>query len=104
MFAATDKLSSLQQALQLTQRMLSLAKQQSWDDLSPLEQQREALLQAVFPVDKASQTDSIAEAIRELIEANHQLVAQCQSGKHSLQMQMRDAKFTQKAVSAYQSN
>lgn len=100
-----DKLNMLQQALQLTQEMLKLAKQQKWDALEPLNQQRQSLLQAIFPLaDNPPSVESFSTLLQSLIDTNHQLIAHCKEGKQSLQLQMREAKFTQKAVTAYQSN
>jgi|SRR5690554_2111657 len=100
-----NKLNDLQQALSLTQQMLSLAKEQQWDMLEALEKQRETLLDSIFPLDEASaQQAEISAVLPVLIDTNEQLIAQCQQGKQALQSQMRDARFTQKAVTAYQSS
>ncbi len=100
-----DKFHILQEALQLTRNMLDLARQQGWDELAAIEKQRQVLLQAVFPLDEDSpEMERLAKLLQTLIDTNHELIAQCQQGKQSLQLQMRDAKFTKKAVTAYQSN
>lgn len=100
-----DKLQTLQQALQFTQNMLSLAKQQQWDELAAIEKQRQVLLQGVFPlVDNSLEMETLAKVLQKLIDTNNELIAHCQQGKQSLQLQMRNAKFTHKAVTAYQSN
>lgn len=105
MTASHNKLQLLQQAHQLTQNMLSLAKQQKWEDLQKLETQRQVLLNDIFPLtDDDSETETFLIALQTLIDTNQALIAHCQEGKHSLQLQMRDAKFTKKAVTAYQSN
>jgi len=105
MSSPQEKLKTLQQASELTQTMLELAKQQKWEDLDPLEKQRQLLLQAVFPLaEDFSEIEGLATELELLIDINNQLIAHCQQGKHSLQLQLRDAKFTQKAVTAYQSN
>ena len=100
-----DKFKDLQQALTLTQQMLSLAKDLHWDSLGPLEKQRQLLLDRVFPLEEtAAQQAEIAAVLPVLINTNEQLIAQCQQGKQELQSQLRDARFTQKAVNAYQSS
>lgn len=100
-----DKLNDLQQALALTQQMLSLAKDLQWDSLGPLEKQRQLLLDRVFPLEEtADQQAEITAVLPVLIDTNEQLIAQCQQGKQELQSQLRDARFTQKAVNAYQSS
>lgn len=105
MTASHDKLQLLQQAHQLTQNMLSLAKQQKWEELQKLKKQRQVLLNDIFPLnDDDSEMETFSIALQTLIDTNQALIAHCQEGKHSLQLQMRDAKFTKKAVTAYQSN
>jgi len=105
MIHSDDKLELLQQALQLTQKMLDSAKKQNWEALEPIEKQRQLLLQTVFPLsDDAIEVERISTDLQKLIDTNNELIAHCEKGKHSLQLQMRDAKFTQKAVTAYQSN
>lgn len=105
MTTSHDKLQLLQQAHQLTQNMLSLAKQQKWEDLQKLEKQRQILLNDIFPLtDDDSEMETFLIALQTLIDTNQALIAHCQEGKHSLQLQMRNAKFTKKAVTAYQSN
>lgn len=100
-----NKIKLLQQALQLTRKMLDSAKQQNWEALEPIEKQRQVLLQAVFPLsDDLIEAEKISTDLQKLIDTNNELIAHCQKGKQSLQLQMRDAKFTQKAVTAYQSN
>lgn len=100
-----NKLNDLQQALALTKQMLSLAKDLQWDSLAPLEKQRQLLLDRVFPLEEtAAQQAEITAVLPVLIDTNEQLVAQCQQGKQQLQSQLRDARFTQKAVNAYQSS
>lgn len=100
-----DKFNDLQQALALTQQMLSLAKELQWDNLEPLEKQRQLLLDRVFPLEEtAAQQAEIAAVLPVIINTNEQLIAQCQQGKQELQSQLRDARFTQKAVNAYQSS
>ncbi|WP_292360307.1 MULTISPECIES: flagellar protein FliT [unclassified Methylophaga] len=95
----------LQQALQLTQNMLNLAKQKNWEALDPIEKKRQLLLDALFPLaDSSVEIKKVATDLQKLIDTNNELIAHCQKGKQSLQLQMRDAKFTQKAVTAYQSN
>lgn len=100
-----DKFNMLQQAAQLTKKMLSLAKQKKWEELDPIEAKRQLLLQTVFPLaDDALETQRFSIELQMLIDTNHELIAHCRQGKQALQLQMRDAKFTQKAVTAYQSN
>ena len=105
MTISQEKLQNLQQASELTQSMLDLAKQQKWEDLEAIEKKRQLLLHNVFPVaEDSSEIEGFTAELQTLIDINNQLIAHCQQGKDSLQLQMRDAKFTQKAVTAYQSN
>ncbi|WP_296593871.1 flagellar protein FliT [Methylophaga sp.] len=102
---SNDKLNSLRQAVQLTQTMLAMAQQKQWNDLPEIENKRRILLQSIFPLDEDSpEIVSQATVLQTLIDTNNELIAHCQEGKQSLQLQMRDAKFTHKAVTAYQSN
>jgi hypothetical protein len=102
---SNDKLNSLRQAVQLTQSMLAMAQQKQWNDLPEIENKRRILLQSIFPLDEDSpETESQSTVLQTLIDTNNELIAHCQEGKQSLQLQMRDAKFTHKAVTAYQSN
>jgi hypothetical protein len=102
---SNDKLNSLRQAVQLTQSMLAMAQQKQWNDLPEIENKRRILLQSIFPLDEDSPEIEIqATVLQTLIDTNNELIAHCQEGKQSLQLQMRDAKFTHKAVTAYQSN
>jgi|TARA_R110000851_G_scaffold78171_3_gene172396 flagellar protein FliT len=102
---SNDKLNSLRQAVQLTQSMLAMAQQKQWNDLPEIESKRRILLQSIFPLDEDSpEIGSQATVLQTLIDTNNELIAHCQEGKQSLQLQMRDAKFTHKAVTAYQSN
>jgi len=99
------KLNSLRQAVQLTQSMLAMAQQKQWNELPEIENKRQILLQSIFPLDEDSpEIESQATVLQTLIDTNNELIAHCQEGKQSLQLQMRDAKFTHKAVTAYQSN
>lgn len=105
MSPSDNKLKMLQQTHQLTQTMLNLAKQEKWEAIEPLNQQRQVLLQAIFPIaDSLDEMETISSVLRSLIDTNQELIAHCQEGKQSLQLQMRQAKFTQKAVTAYHSN
>ncbi|MBN46511.1 MULTISPECIES: flagellar protein FliT [unclassified Methylophaga] len=100
-----DKIEMLQQALELTQNMLNLSKQHNWEALDPIEKERQLLLEALFPLaDSSVEIEKMSTDLQRLIDTNNELIAHCQKGKQSLQLQMRDAKFTQKAVTAYQSN
>lgn len=100
-----SKLNDLQQALSLTQQMLSLAKESQWVDLEPLEKQRQLLLDRAFPLEEAAdQQAEMTAVLSTLIDTNERLIAQCQQGKQALQSQLQDARFTQKAVTAYQSS
>ena len=102
---SNDKLNSLRQAVQLTQSMLAMAQQKQWNDLPEIENKRRILLQSIFPLDEDSpEIESQATVLQTLIDTNNELIAHCQEGKQSLQLQMRNAKFTHKAVTAYQSN
>jgi len=102
---SNDKLNSLRQAVQLTQTMLAMAQQKQWNDLPEIENKRRILLQSIFPLDEDSpEIESQSTVLQTLIDTNNELIAHCQEGKQSLQLQMRDAKFTHKAVTAYQSN
>ncbi len=105
MTISNNKFQTLQQALLLTQNMLSLAKKEQWEELTAIDKQRQPLFQAVFPLEENTpETETLATLLQKLISTNEELIAQCQHGKHALQLQMSNAKFTRKAVTAYQSN
>lgn len=102
---SSDKLNALHQAVQVTKNMLAMAKQKQWTELPEIEEKRQKLLQSIFPLDQYSpEIESQMTVLQTLIDTNNELIAHCQEGKQSLQLQMRNAKFTHKAVTAYQSN
>ena len=94
-----ESLEILKQALLITQDMQDKAHTESWEDIIPLERQRQRLLDTVFPIEQAD--DRLREILEMIVKLNNTIEHQCREAKGELQKQLTDMNKNKRAMSAY---
>jgi len=91
---------ALKSVLLLTQTMGKKAEDNQWDDLVDLEQQRQQLIETIFPLEP---TDEESRSILEqIVELNNRLESLCRNAKTEVQEQLQGFNSNKKAMNAYQ--
>ncbi|MFW5451311.1 MAG: flagellar protein FliT [Methylophagaceae bacterium] len=96
-------LSDLSQVLMLTKSMQQKAQQQVWAELSNLEQQRQLIIEGVFPIADKLANDDVRNMVQQIIDLNQQLEIVCQQEKQDLQVQLQSFNHNKKVTAAYTS-
>lgn len=94
-----DKLEILKQVLSMTLEMQDKVQSESWDELVGLEQHRQTLLDAVFPID--SFDGELRALIKQILDLNNVIEAQCTKVKGELQQQLTGMNKNKRAMTAY---
>ncbi|PKM10170.1 MAG: hypothetical protein CVV13_14115 [Gammaproteobacteria bacterium HGW-Gammaproteobacteria-3] len=89
--------------LALTDAMLSGARSQSWDEVIDTQKQRGALLGEFFSDDLSLDKDKLAEAIRQIITADKEIMALGGVHKDGLKRQLKNITQGKSAIKAYTS-
>lgn len=95
----TEKLAAMKQMLLLTEAMQEKAHEQLWEEIAPLELQRQTFIDLVFPLDPADV--SLREILEQVVTLNSNLEAQCRQGKNKLEQELTSMNIKKKAMSAY---
>jgi len=94
-----EKLTALQQVLQMTLDMEQSTQSELWDNVLTLEQQRKVLLDKVFPIETFdAELSTLIEQIRDL---NNLIEAQCSKVKGELQKELTEMNRNKRAMNAY---
>ena len=94
------KFEALTKVLSISQSMQQKADTESWDELIDLEQQRQPLLDSIFPIEYSDNKFRIV--LEKIIEINKQLEQQCLQAKGEVQQQLQNINGSKKALTAYQ--
>ncbi|MFZ5620716.1 MAG: flagellar protein FliT [Pseudomonadota bacterium] len=96
---------SLDSLLSLTRELLGSAEAGDWERVTILEGERRPLIHAIFPADAAVGDDSYRRAaIREILEADRQVMDLARQQRDRLQLQLRDLGHGRSALRAYGQN
>ncbi len=94
-------LNKLNHVLSMTVLMQKKADEALWEDMIQLEQQRERLLKAVFPLDVTD--NAIRGTLEKIVAINQSLGQRCTKEKDKMQKLLQKMNSNKKAVSAYSS-
>lgn len=83
--------------------MQQKAQQQVWAELSNLEQQRQLIIEGVFPIADKLANDDVRNMVQQIIDLNQQLEIVCQQEKQDLQVQLQSFNHNKKVTAAYTS-
>jgi hypothetical protein len=95
--------NQLEQLLEMTRQMLSLAEQQKWSVLAKMQVVRLKLIEKTFPIDTTSETETSRSILEQIVGINTQLTQTCKQNKRSLQLELSGINSGRKAMAAYQS-
>ena len=98
---SSKTLIDLSQILLLTKNMQQKAQQQVWSELPILEQQRQEIIEIVFPIADNRASDEVRNMIQQIIDLNRQLESTCQQEKQDIQIQLQSFNHNKKATAAY---
>ena len=82
--------------------MQQKADAELWDEMSELQQQRQPLFAAIFPIADAESSNEIRTILETIIALNNKLEKQCEQQKQVVQLQLQGMNKNKKAVNAYQ--
>lgn len=88
--------AGLEQALELSRRMLEQARQGHWDEVGELDRERGRLLAAGYPADARSR-----DALAAMLEHNSQLLAQAEAARDAIAVELGSHRGRHQALSAY---
>jgi len=83
--------------------MQKKADTELWDEMIDLQQQRQPLFDAIFPLMDDESSDEIRTMLESIIEINNKLEQQCEQQKQVVKLQLQGMNKNKKAVNAYQS-
>jgi len=93
------------QALNHSQRMLNLAEQEKWDELSKLEAERSLILDSLFDhPSMPSLLAKVADTLRRIIAIDQKTMALGKIARQSLTSEMKLLNQGKRAVDAYLGN
>jgi len=101
MMNSRQTLSALAQLLMITKTMQQKAQQQLWDEITTLEQQRQTMINTIFPINENDMSTQITEKIQKIIDLNQELETQCRQAKQEVQVQMKGLNRNKNAAAAY---
>ncbi len=93
----------LQSALELTHKMMAVAKAGEWDLLPDLERERHQAINSAFvqPV-PPTEADPLLGLTREILEANLELLSLSKKGRQELSAGLKKITTGRRAVTAYE--
>lgn len=96
---------SLDALLSLTRELLGSAQAGDWERVTILEGERRPFIHAIFPADVTVGDDSYRRAaIREILDADRQVMDLARQQRDRLQSQLRDLGHGRSALRAYGQN
>ena len=94
--------SGLAQVLLMTENMLSLAREDSWDAVTDLEKQRREVLAACFtsPI-PPSQSEIFSEALAAMLHMNEEMIGLLEAAKENVAIKRTDQSRTKRSLGHY---
>ena len=104
-----DKASELKQFLNISQKMLELAKNNDWEKLSDLEIDRKKIMQSFFEAKNSADnlehnSDKVEQVIKNVLSINEKIEQLAQKEKATIGQQLHGLKKKQNVHSAYLQN
>ena len=109
-----DKASELKQFLNISQKMLELAKNNDWEKLSDLEIDRKKIMQSFFEAKNSADNnstdnlehnpDKVEQVIKNVLSINEKIEQLAQKEKATIGQQLHGLKKKQNVHSAYLQN
>jgi hypothetical protein len=95
--------SKLNEIIELSSSMLSIAKEGDWERVQEIEQQRQKLLDQTFPLDKDSISDpaALSQQIKKISEIDRETMALMLDSRDELSGLANKISSGREAVSAY---
>jgi len=94
--------SGLAQVLLMTENMLSLAREDSWDAVTNLEEQRREVLAACFvsPI-PPSQSQIFSEALAAMLHMNEEMIGLLEAAKENVAIKRTDQRHKKRSLGHY---
>jgi len=94
--------SGLAQVLLMTENMLSLAREDSWDAVTNLEEQRREVLAACFasPI-PPSQSEIFSEALAAMLHMNEEMIGLLEAAKENVAIKRTDQRHKKRSLGHY---
>ena len=94
--------SGLAQVLLMTENMLSLAREDSWDAVTNLEEQRREILAAGFaaPI-PPSQSEIFSEALAAMLHMNEEMIGLLEAAKENVAIKRTDQSHKKRSLGHY---
>ena len=94
--------SGLAQVLLMTENMLSLAREDSWDAVTNLEEQRREILAACFasPI-PPSQSEIFSEALAAMLHMNEEMIGLLEAAKENVAIKRTDQSHKKRSLGHY---
>ena len=94
--------SGLAKVLLMTENMLSLARDDSWDDVTALEEQRREVLEACFasPI-PPSQSEIFSEALAAMLHMNEEMIGLLEAAKENVAIKRTNQSRTKRSLGHY---
>ena len=99
---ASGSASSLAEVLLITENMLSLAREDSWDAVTDLEEQRREVLAACFasPI-PPSQSEIFSEALAAMLHMNEEMIGLLEAAKENVAIKRTDQSHKKRSLGHY---
>jgi len=94
--------SGLAKVLLMTENMLSLAREDSWDAVTDLEEQRREVLAACFasPI-PPSQSEIVSEALAAMLHMNEEMIGLLEAAKENVAIKRTDQRHKKRSLGHY---
>lgn len=94
--------SGLAKVLLMTENMLSLARDDSWDDVTALEEQRrEALVMCFSSPIPPSQAEVFSEALAAMLHMNEEMIGLLEAAKENVAIKRTDHNHKKRSLGHY---
>lgn len=92
----------LAKVLLMTETMLALAHENSWDAITELEEERKEALKACFtdPI-SVSQTEIFAEALAAMLHMNEEIIGLLEVAKENVAIKRTDQQYAKRSLAHY---
>lgn len=99
---STGAASSLAKVLLMTENMLTLAREDSWDAVTGLEEQRREALAACFasPI-PPSQSEIFSEALAAMLHMNEEMIGLLEAAKENVAIKRTDQSHKKRSLGHY---
>jgi hypothetical protein len=94
--------SGLAKVLLMTENMLSLAREDSWDAVTDLEEQRREVLAACFASTiPPSQSETFSEALAAMLHMNEEMIGLLEAAKENVAIKRTDHSYKKRSLGHY---